>query len=221
MNVFLKLATLKEQLQKMINSFWWGNNKRSSKGMNWLNWDKLTMKKEFGGLGFWHLHGFYQQRCYCNKALQSKIFSKGKLLGCPFRHNPSYVWRNIHASQVLVKNEIKWRLGNGQMVNVWTQPWIWHVQNLHDSTSPPYGWENLNVISFINHEKATWKIKIIDKLFNRKDKLVILWTPLLNTTSNDELIWHFSKHENYTMRTTYHHLMDSMLQNDHLKVEGN
>jgi hypothetical protein len=28
------------------------------KGINWLSWDKLTMRKEFGGMNFTHLYGF-------------------------------------------------------------------------------------------------------------------------------------------------------------------
>lgn len=42
----------------MMNSFWWENKNGSFRRINWLNWEKLTMKKDFGGLGFRHLHGF-------------------------------------------------------------------------------------------------------------------------------------------------------------------
>lgn len=42
----------------MMNSFWWETNNQSSKGIHSFNWEKLSMKKEFGGLGFRHLHAF-------------------------------------------------------------------------------------------------------------------------------------------------------------------
>jgi len=58
MSVYLLPTSLKEQIQKMMNSFWWGSKVGSRKGINWLNWEKLTMKKEFGGMGFRHLNGF-------------------------------------------------------------------------------------------------------------------------------------------------------------------
>lgn len=57
MSVFSLPAPLEDQLQKMMSSFQWGNKSDSSKGINWLNWGKLTMKKDFG-LDFRHLHGF-------------------------------------------------------------------------------------------------------------------------------------------------------------------
>lgn len=41
----------------MINSFWWGSNRRNGRWINWLSWDR-TMRKEYGGTGFRHLYGF-------------------------------------------------------------------------------------------------------------------------------------------------------------------
>nr|KYP42179.1 hypothetical protein KK1_036433 [Cajanus cajan] len=40
----------------MLNSFWWGSNHHSGRGICWLSWDKLIMQKEHGGMGFLHLH---------------------------------------------------------------------------------------------------------------------------------------------------------------------
>ena len=58
MSTFLLPTSLGEEIQRMINSFWWGSNRRQGKGINWLNWDKLTMRKEYGGMGFRHFFGF-------------------------------------------------------------------------------------------------------------------------------------------------------------------
>lgn len=56
MSVFLLISTLKDKLQKMMISFLWGSGTQPGKGINWLHWYKLTMKKEFGGMGFRNLH---------------------------------------------------------------------------------------------------------------------------------------------------------------------
>ena len=42
----------------MLNLFWLGSNRQNGKGINWLRWEKLTMRKEYGGIGFRHLYGF-------------------------------------------------------------------------------------------------------------------------------------------------------------------
>jgi len=58
MSTFLVPTTLGEEIQRNINSFWWGSNRRQGKGINCLSWDKLTMLKEYGGMGFRHLFAF-------------------------------------------------------------------------------------------------------------------------------------------------------------------
>jgi len=58
MCTFLLPTSLGEEIQKMINSFWWGTNTRNGRGIHWLSWDKLTMRKEYGGMGFRRLFGF-------------------------------------------------------------------------------------------------------------------------------------------------------------------
>lgn len=58
MRVFLLPSTLEEELQRMMNLFWWGLSIQQSKVINWLKWEKHTMKKEHGSMGFRHLHAF-------------------------------------------------------------------------------------------------------------------------------------------------------------------
>lgn len=46
MSIFLLSSTLEDDLHKM-NSFWWDNNNQQKRGIDWLNWDKMTMKKNW------------------------------------------------------------------------------------------------------------------------------------------------------------------------------
>ncbi|XVF39981.1 hypothetical protein PTKIN_Ptkin01aG0076500 [Pterospermum kingtungense] len=58
MNAFLLPPSLADEIQKMLNSFWWGSGKEGSRGINWLNWDRMSMRKDTGGLGFHDLFAF-------------------------------------------------------------------------------------------------------------------------------------------------------------------
>lgn len=46
------------------------------RGVNWLSWEKITMKKEFGGMGFQNLHGF--KISIVTKVLKVKYFPSGE-----------------------------------------------------------------------------------------------------------------------------------------------
>lgn len=114
MSTFLIPTSLEEELKRMMNSFWWGSNKITGKGIKWLRWEKLTVRNGFGGLGFCSLHGFNlamdwrfmtDQDDIVSRVFKVKYLSKTEFLGAHLGHNPSYVWRNIYFyfSHVVVK----------------------------------------------------------------------------------------------------------------------
>jgi hypothetical protein len=45
-SLLLLPETLGEDLERMINLFWWGSIKASGRGLNWLRWEKLALRKE-------------------------------------------------------------------------------------------------------------------------------------------------------------------------------
>ena len=45
MNIFLLPRELCRELEKMMNSFWWGRNQNGSRGINWINWERMCKPK--------------------------------------------------------------------------------------------------------------------------------------------------------------------------------
>jgi hypothetical protein len=109
MSIFLLPRTLTEDIEKMLNSFWWGRcNSNSSHGLHLLSWERLTVSKDYGGMGFKNLQAFNlamlgkQAWNLVTKPsnLITKLFKARYFPNCDFfeaniGHNPSYVWRSI------------------------------------------------------------------------------------------------------------------------------
>jgi hypothetical protein len=57
MNIYLLPDNLINEIERMINAFWWGGGS-NNKGIRWLAWDKLACPKEEGGLGFRDFQSF-------------------------------------------------------------------------------------------------------------------------------------------------------------------
>nr|KYP47844.1 hypothetical protein KK1_030479 [Cajanus cajan] len=121
MSTFLLPTSLEDEIQRMLNSFWWGSNHHTGRGIKWLSWDKLTMRKEYGGMSFRHLHGFNlamlgkqgwnlqsNPDALFTRIFKARYFPQGDFLGARLGHNPSFIWRSIHASQVLVRQGARW-----------------------------------------------------------------------------------------------------------------
>jgi hypothetical protein len=63
-----------------------------------------------------------------SKVFKAKYYPKERFLNAILGHNPSYIWRSIHASQVIVGRGLRWQVGNDTNINVWRDPWLQNNQ---------------------------------------------------------------------------------------------
>ena len=88
--------------------------------MVWLNWDKMCVPKDEGGLGFRDLkafnltlmakHRWRLQTCtnsLVHKVLKAHYFSNGDFLSAQLGNNPCYTWRSIMSAQLMVQLGIR------------------------------------------------------------------------------------------------------------------
>nr|ABN08058.1 RNA-directed DNA polymerase, related [Medicago truncatula] len=50
MSIFLIPSSIGDEIEKIMNSFWWENGGNRNKGIKWLSWDKLSVHKRDGGM---------------------------------------------------------------------------------------------------------------------------------------------------------------------------
>ena len=58
MSLFTLPSSLCDEIEKMMNSLWWGHSGSHRKGIHWMSWDKLSMHKKDGGMSFKSLGTF-------------------------------------------------------------------------------------------------------------------------------------------------------------------
>nr|KYP44532.1 hypothetical protein KK1_033990 [Cajanus cajan] len=188
MSTFLLPTSLEEEIQRMLNSFWWGSNQHSSHGINWLSWEKLTMRKEYGGIGFRHLHGFnlamlrkqgwnLQSKldALFTHVFKAKYLPQGDFLGARLGHNLSFIWRSIHTSQVLVQQGTRWCIGDGSSINLWKDPWLCHSQSPYISHLQPLMEANLSQFMTSLTMLATGGTPIVSALFLTSRMHKLFW----------------------------------------------
>lgn len=61
--------------------------------------------------------------------------------------------------------------------------------------------ESLTIVSLIHHDSSSWRMDLLQQIFNANDSLAIQSIPLLNVASNVNLIWRFSRNGEYSVRT--------------------
>jgi len=216
MGAFIIPRSLCEELERMMNSFYWGSKKNGRRGINWMRWENLTLHKSQGGLGFRNLEAFNlsmlgkqswklltDSNSLLTRVLKAKYFPRRDFLDAPIGHNPSYTWRSLWSTQSLLTLGHRWKIGDGSKINLWTMPCIRNLPSHKPSTPMPAHHEDLTVNYLLNPDGLSWNQQIVTSIFNPQDVVAILSTPLHNRLLSDTRIWKTTTTSNYTVKSAY------------------
>ncbi|CAN0841413.1 Transposon TX1 uncharacterized 149 kDa protein [Linum grandiflorum] len=232
MNVFLLPITLLEEIEKMINSFWWGTKGVGGGGVSWMRWERMCVRKEHGGLGFKDLYGFNLAmlgkqgwQLFTNpttlvyKILKAKYFPHGNFLSAALGSNPSVTWRSIVEARLAVLQGYRWKVGDGSQIKVWEDPWIRREGSfIVESTSPIPDWD-LRVSALLQPSGDAWDEDRVRGLFHPRESDEILAMVVVGG-ERDMPVWHYSKYGEYTVRSAYRLLLERVGDMETLRCDG-
>jgi len=202
-----------DELSSMIGRWWWSQNNEDNK-IHWLAWDKLTLPKNKGGLGFRDLYLFNQAMLarqawrllvspytLCGQVLKAKYFPNGTILQCEARDGISYTWRSILKGVDLIKEGVIWRIGNGESVNIWTDPWIPHGKTRRPATYRGAA-VLTRVVDLLDPVSGSWDETLVKDTFSEFDAEAILKLRV-NPDMEDRHAWHFDKKGLFSVKSAY------------------
>lgn len=197
-----------------------------------MAWDKLTVRKEHGGLGFQDLHAFNlallgkqgwhlltNHTSLVTRLFKAKYFSKGDFLGAPEGHNPSFVWRSVCITQPMLREGARWIIGDGTSINFWQDIWLRDGGTLTESIHST-DLEGLRVRDVLVYPQRQWNATLLDTILDLHDMARVQNVPLLHTDTHDRHIWRFDTRGHYTVRSGYSLLMDQFGDNGQWRVQG-
>jgi hypothetical protein len=215
MLVFLISKGVCKRMMDAISKFWWDDDENSNK-MHWYAWWKLCYPKREGGMGFRDIHSFnlamlakqvwrliQEPDSLCAKVLRAKYYSHGDILKAGPKLGSSFTWQSVVAGLATFKRGYVWRVGNGEKINIWLDPWIPNSPN-KKVISRREGSNITKVCDLISPITGGWNEEMLSDLFNTVDKNRIMQIPLHQQGFDDFIAWGFTKHGQYTVRSGYH-----------------
>nr|DAD25053.1 TPA_asm: hypothetical protein HUJ06_026517 [Nelumbo nucifera] len=200
----------------MMNSFWWGNSNSNGGGIKWLRRKKLCVRKEEGGMGFRDMQAFNlamlakqgwnilsKPDALVCRVFKAKYFPRGDFLAAQCGHNPTYTWKSIWHSRIVLEKDCRWRIGNGQYIRVWDDSWLKEMGNFKVDSPKVEGLEDIVVSDLWIPGHKEWDVEMIHELFGPRDASAILNIPLSYSSQEDQLIWHFSPNGVYSVKSGY------------------
>lgn len=176
----------------LISRFWWVHLQNEMK-IHLKNWLYMGLSKKRRGLGIKDLENFnkaslakqlwrvlHQPSSLVAQVLKEKYFMEGNLLEAKLGLNPSYIWESLQSALDLVRQGLKWRVGDGKRIKVWKDRWIPSnsygltlslVKNLHLET---------NVQLLIDENASKWNDNLVYATFNPDKTLAICCILLRN-----------------------------------------
>ncbi|KAL4273637.1 hypothetical protein GQ457_13G027630 [Hibiscus cannabinus] len=150
-----------------------------------------------------------QPQCFLAKVLKARYYPRTDFLSSSLGSNPSYVWRSIWSTRGLIEKGYGWRNGSGQLVNIWNEPWLsglgdGRVRNCHIDINYTY------VLDLIDYASATWKVDVLDALFDEAQVKRICSIPLSKVRLSDEIIWRPDCSGVYTVKSGYRLILDDL-----------
>ena len=114
----------------------------------------------------------------------------------------SYTWRSILRGIELLKQGVVWRIGMGESVDAWSDPWI-----PRGKTRRPVNTRGLALIDrvadLINPLTEQWDADLVFELFGEEDAKHILEIPLWSGME-DHLAWHYDSKGVFSVKSAYH-----------------
>ncbi|XP_039684970.1 uncharacterized protein [Medicago truncatula] len=184
MSIFQLPTTLLDSIEKMMNSFWWGNGKTTQRGIHWMNWEKLSAPK---------IHG-------------ARYFPSSSYLTATVGHNPSYVWHSIMRARFIVRGGARWSVGSGATIPILNEPWLPNGEFISSDIPGAHFVRNFTVNSLMNLYEKTWNEQVVRKVFSDDIANKILHTPLISQVDEDRIIWKAERHGRYSVRSAYRSL---------------
>jgi hypothetical protein len=217
----------------MMNSFWWGHSGAQNKGIHWLYWDKLSVHKNEGGMGFKNLTAFNlamlskqgwqlmtNHNSLVSRLFKARYFPHGSFLNSTLGHNPSFVWRSICNAKFIIRAGNRWCIGDGTTIPVLNENWLYDGSCLSLPTNNNSIVNQLCVSDIINPDEKSWNVPLVTSLFDISSADKILNTPLFSSVATDKQVWRVERDGHFSVKSAYRLCTQDFIDTPHLTRPG-
>lgn len=134
------------------------------------------------------------------KVFKEKYISEGDFLNANLGSNPSYAWRSVWNAQPILRDGIRWLVGNGRRIRKWKDKWIPNSTTLKVVFPQSVLDLGAKVSELINEERGAWNQSLVNRTFLSFEAETILCIPLSPLLPEDSMIWANTMDGKFTVR---------------------
>ena len=146
------------------------------------------------------------------KVFKARFFPNTTILEAKDSRMGSYAWKSILIGRDIIQRGSRWRVGNGEKINIWQHRWLPIKHPPYQPICPIEDFENSLVSSLIDPITRQWQTELVDGLFGEEDAEIIKRIPLSQVAAEDELFWPFTSSGTYSCKSGYRFLKEEAEQ---------
>lgn len=189
MSCFLIPKMLCQEMERIINNYWWTSYSTDKKGIKCMAWDKMCKAKCKSGLDFRSLHDFnlallgkhvwnflHNPSSLVARVYKAKYFQENSILEAKKRTGGSFFRSGIWEEIEMFGDGYRWVLGNGRNIKAFQDAWLkgkrdFKVEDHHRNTI-----REEKVCDVYHPNAKEWDVQKIHQNFQAKDVRCILLT---------------------------------------------
>ena len=137
------------------------------------------------------------------RIFKSKFFPNCSIMEAKEGRGGSYAWKSILHGREVIRQGAKWRVGNGESINVWGDNWLPSLSHPWIQGPLTTEMQEARVSSLINPLTRQWKSTLISSAFNLDNCELIKHIHLSKTPVEDALFWPFVQSGHYSAKSGY------------------
>ena len=107
------------------------------------------------------------------------------------------------ATQKIVKQRMRWQVGNGSNIRVWEDKWVSYSSTYKVVSSRNNAFSDLRVSELIDTTNICWNSELLDQVFLPFKADAIKSIPLSSQLPTDKLIWAKSSNGLFNIKSAY------------------
>ncbi|XP_028113945.1 uncharacterized protein LOC114311986 [Camellia sinensis] len=184
--------------------------------IRWAAWDKLTMPKLQGGMGFrdfrsfnrallahqgWRLSQF--PNSFCAQIFKGRYYPQSNFWTARKGPWASWAWTSLLVGREVLKRGVRWQVFNGKSINFWNDKWVTFSPNFCVKSQKPLGCQLTKVSEAINHNTNYWNVNVLQSVISKDKVDKICLIPIVTEPQDDRLIWHHDPKGLYSVKSEY------------------
>lgn len=138
------------------------------------------------------------------RIMKAKYFPDCSILEAVSGKKPSFAWMSIQSACDLIREDIIWRVGNGETICIWHDKWLPNPSTYRVQSLPAVLASSATVSELIDRDTWWWNHSLLEQIFSPAEVKLILSIPISSSNQEDILLWRGTAKGDFSVRSTYH-----------------